>query len=154
MELTERIQKLAERHLKDEFQFIVEVIASIRKKPNKLIVIIDGDKGITIDDCAELSRALSAALDEDKLLTDPYMLEVSTPGLDHPLKLTRQYVKNKGRTVKVKTSNEVLQGKLLEVTPQTIMLEVTTGTGKKKEVKEVSIPFSDIEKTFVMVSFK
>jgi len=154
MELTERIQKLAEKHLKDDSQFIVEVVASVRKKPNRLIVIIDGDKGVTIDDCAELSRALSAALDEDSLLTDPFMLEVSTPGLDHPLKLTRQYYKNKGRMVKVKTSTEVLQGKLLDVTKQEITLEVVTGTGKKKEVKEVKIPFSDIEKTFVMVSFK
>lgn len=154
MELTERIQKLAEKHLKDDSQFIVEVVASIRKKPNKLIVIIDGDRGVTIDDCAELSRALSAALDEDRMLTDPYMLEVSTPGLDHPLKLMRQYYKNKGRTVKVKTSTDVHQGKLQEVTPHAITLEVVTGTGKKKEVKEVNIPFSDIEKTFVMVSFK
>ncbi len=154
MELTERIQKLAEKHLKDDSQFIVEVVATVRKKPNKLIVIIDGDRSVTIDDCANLSRSLSAALDEDRLLTDAYMLEVSTPGLDHPLKLTRQYYKNMGRTVKVKTSSDVLQGKLQEVTPQAITLEVVTGTGKKKEVKEINIPFSDIEKTFVMVSFK
>ncbi|UYN86979.1 MAG: ribosome maturation factor RimP [Cyclobacteriaceae bacterium] len=154
MDLVERIKELAAVHLKDESQFLVEVVASLKKKPFKLIVIVDGDNGVTIDDCAELSRALSAALDEENLFNDPYMLEVSTPGLDHPLKLTRQYQKNVGRTVKVKTKTLVLQGKLVAVTPQEITVEVTSGTGKKKEVKEVTIPFSDIEKTFVMVSFK
>lgn len=154
METTERIQKLAEKHLKSDSQFIVEVVASLKKKPNKLIVIVDGDHGVTIDDCADLSRALSAALDEGNLMPDPYHLEVSTPGLDHPLKLVRQYHKNKGRQVKVKTTSGVHQGKLMEVTDQAITVEEVSGTGKKKEVKEVVIPFSEIDKTFVMVSFK
>ncbi|MBX2964954.1 MAG: ribosome maturation factor RimP [Cyclobacteriaceae bacterium] len=154
MEITGRIQKLAEQHLKNESQFIVEVIASLKKKPNKLIVIVDGDNGITIDDCADLSRALSAALDEANLMPDPYHLEVSTPGLDHPLKLVRQYHKNKGRQVKVKTANGVQQGKLINVTDREITIEEVSGTGKKKETKETVIPFSEIDKTFVMVSFK
>lgn len=154
MEITGHIQKLAEEHLKNDSQFIVEVVASLKKKPNKLIVIVDGDQGVTIDDCADLSRALSAALDEANLMPDPYHLEVSTPGLDHPLKLVRQYHKNKGRQVKVKTVSGVHQGKLIEVTDQAITVEEVSGTGKKKEVKEVMIPFSEIDKTFVMVSFK
>ncbi|MBX2961383.1 MAG: ribosome maturation factor RimP [Cyclobacteriaceae bacterium] len=154
MDLVERIKELAEAHLKDETQFVVEVVATLRKKPFKLIVIIDGDKGVTIDDCADLSRALSATLDDQNILADPYMLEVSTPGLDHPLKLTRQYYKNVGRTVKVKTATNVLQGKLLSVSSEEVTLEQVAGTGKKKEVKEIKVPFSDIEKTFVMVSFK
>lgn len=154
MEITGHIQKLAEKHLKNDSQFIVEVVASLKKKPNKLIVIVDGDHGVTIDDCADLSRALSAALDEGNLMPDPYHLEVSTPGLDHPLKLVRQYHKNKGRQVKVKTASGVHQGKLIEVTDQAITVEEVSGTGKKKEVKEVVIPFSEIDKTFVMVSFK
>jgi ribosome maturation factor RimP len=154
MEITGRIQELAEKHLKNDSQFIVEVIASLKKKPNKLIVIIDGDHGVTIDDCADLSRALSTALDEANLMPDPYHLEVSTPGLDHPLKLIRQYYKNKGRQLKVKTASGIHQGKLVEVTDKAITLEEVNGTGKKKEVKEVVIPFSEIDKTFVMVSFK
>jgi ribosome maturation factor RimP len=154
MEITGRIQELAEKHLKNDSQFIVEVIASLKKKPNKLIVIIDGDHGVTIDDCADLSRALSTALDEANLMPDPYHLEVSTPGLDHPLKLIRQYYKNKGRQLKVKTASGIHQGKLVEVTDKAITLEEVNGTGKKKEVKEVVILFSEIDKTFVMVSFK
>jgi ribosome maturation factor RimP len=154
MELTGKIQKLAERHLRDQGQFIVEVIASVKKKPNKLIVIVDGDKGVSIDDCAELSRRLSDTLDRDNLIRDPYLLEVSTPGLDHPLKLKRQYYKNKGRNVRVRTKEATLDGLLAEVTEDTITLEQVTGKGKKKEVKEVTIPFAEIDKTFVLVSFK
>lgn len=154
MELTEQIERLAAKLVKDKSQFIVEVVASLRKKPNKLIVIVDGDTGVTIDDCAELSRALSENLDKSEILKDPYMLEVSTPGLDHPLKLLRQYHKNKGRKVRVKYTNGVLEGLLTEVAEKEITLQQETGKGKKKEVKEITIPFSDIDKTFVLVSFK
>jgi ribosome maturation factor RimP len=154
MELTEQIERLASTLVTDKSQFIVEVVASLRKKPNKLIVIIDGDNGVTIDDCAELSRAISETLDKSEILKDPYMLEVSTPGLDHPLKLLRQYHKNKGRKVRVKHTNGVVEGVLIGVTEKEITLQEETGKGKKKEVKEISIPFSDIDKTFVLVSFK
>lgn len=154
MELTEQIEKLAKSLVKDKSQFIVEVVASLRKKPNKLIVILDGDNGVTIDDCAEMSRALSETLDKSAILNDPYMLEVSTPGLDHPLKLLRQYHKNKGRKVRVKHTNGMVEGVLSGVTEKEITLQEETGKGKKKEVKEISIPFSDIDKTFVLVSFK
>jgi ribosome maturation factor RimP len=154
MEVTEQIERLAKTLVTDKSQFIVEVVASLRKKPNKLIVIIDGDNGVTIDDCAELSRAISETLDKSEILKDPFMLEVSTPGLDHPLKLLRQYHKNKGRKVRVKHTNGVVEGVLIGVTEKEITLQEETGKGKKKEVKEISFPFSDIEKTFVLVSFK
>ncbi len=154
MEVTEQIERLAKTLVTDKSQFIVEVVASLRKKPNKLIVIIDGDNGVTIDDCAELSRAISETLDKSEILKDPFMLEVSTPGLDHPLKLLRQYHKNKGRKVRVKHTNGVVEGVLTGVSEKEITLQEETGKGKKKEVKEISIPFSDIDKTFVLVSFK
>jgi ribosome maturation factor RimP len=154
MELTEHIRQLAEKQLKDSSQFVVEVVASLRKKPNKIVVIIDGDNGVTIDDCAVISLGLSQILDKDEILPDRYMLEVSTPGLDHPLKLKRQYYKNAGRKVRVKTSAGIQEGLLKVVNEEALTLEQESGKGKKKEVKEVIIPFTDIEKTFVLVSFK
>ncbi|MDH4057143.1 MAG: ribosome maturation factor RimP [Cyclobacteriaceae bacterium] len=153
MEVTEQIQRLAEKHL-NEGQFIVEVIASLKKTPNKLIVILDGDKGVTIDDCANLSRVLSDALDKMGFLKGAYMLEVSTPGLDHPLKLNRQYHKNIGRKVRVKRADNTVEGLLVKVTEDGISVEQETGKGKKKEIKEVRIPFVEIDKTFVLVTFK
>lgn len=154
MDLTERIKDLAEQQLKDKSQFVVEVIATLRKVPNKIIVIVDGDQGVTIDDCAEISLGLSQALDKEDFFPGRYMLEVSTPGLDHPLKLKRQYFKNTGRKVRVKTAGGIQEGLLKSVTDEFITLEQESGKGKKKEVKELTIPFSDIEKTFVLVSFK
>jgi ribosome maturation factor RimP len=154
MELLEEIRVLAEKQLKDEGHFVVDVIASMRQHPKKLIVILDGDNGISIDDCAELSRELSAVLDESNLVSEAFVLEVSTPGLDQPLKTRRQYVKNTGRSVKVKTKEKTIEGKLAAVHENEIEILEQTGAGKKREEKLVVIPFEQIEKTFVLVSFK
>ena len=153
-DLTAEIKKLAETHLKDASHFVVEVIVSLRNNPKKLLVILDGDKGITIDDCAELSRDLSNALDETNLVDGAFVLEVSTPGLDQPLKNRRQYVKNIGRNVKVKTKDSTEEGTLSQVLESKIELLQQVGTGKKKEEKTVEISFENIDKTFVLVSFK
>jgi ribosome maturation factor RimP len=154
MELLEEIRVLAEKQLKDEGHFVVDVIASMRQHPKKLIVILDGDNGISIDDCAELSRELSVVLDESNLVSEAFVLEVSTPGLDQPLKTRRQYVKNTGRSVKVKTKEKTIAGKLAAVHENEIEILEQTGAGKKREEKLVVIPFEQIEKTFVLVSLK
>ena len=155
MDLTEEIKRIAVSKLTDPSQFLVEVLVSSRKGPKKVLVIIDGDHGINIDDCASISRELSAVLDDSGLMgDDPYMLEVSTPGLDHPLKLKRQYKKNIGRKLKVKLPDTIVEGTLTEVNEDTILLNQETGSGKKKEVKTIDIQFSEIEKAFVLVSFK
>jgi ribosome maturation factor RimP len=153
MELEERIREIAKNCLKDESQFIVDVILNLRRKPKKILVILDGDKGVTIDDCADMNRALSEAFDKAGFLEEHYLLEVSTPGLDHPLKLKRQYYKNKNRKVRVKTASATVEGVLLDVTEESITLQQSSGSGKKKQTKENIIPFVDIEKTFVLVSF-
>jgi ribosome maturation factor RimP len=160
-DLTSEIKKVAESLLKDESHFVVDVIISLRNNPKKLLVILDGDKGINIDDCAELSRNLSDALDATNLVDGAFVLEVSTPGLDQPLKNKRQYVKNVGRNVKVKTKVNSIEGKLSNVTENTIEIIQTIGTGNlpagrqgKKEEKAIEVAFEDIEKTFVLVSFK
>ena len=154
MELTEEIKKVAESHLKDKNHFVVDVVTSLRNNPKKLIVIVDGDKGISIDNCADLSRELSKTLDETNLVEGAFVLEVSTPGLDQPLKIKRQYVKNIGRNVKVKTKDKTVEGKLTAVHESNIELLQEIGKGKKKEENSIEVSFDDIEKTFVLVSFK
>lgn len=153
-DLTVEIKKLAESFLKDESHFVVDVITSFRSSPKKLLVILDGDKGINIDDCAEVSRELSAALDSSNLIEGAFLLEVSTPGLDQPLKTKRQYVKNVGRNVKVKLKDKTVEGKLTAVRENGIEVVQQTGSGKKKEEQLVEIPLEEIDKTFVLVSFK
>jgi ribosome maturation factor RimP len=127
---------------------------ALRKTPARVLIVLDSDSGIGIDDCAEFSRRFSQTLDESGLIEDKYMLEVSTPGLDHPLKLLRQYHKNIGRGLKVKTKTGIEQGKLEAVDDDGITILQQTGKGKKLEERVLRIPFPEIEKAFVLVSFK
>ena len=144
--------ELAEKSLTNPAQFLVETVVS-KHKPWKFTLIVDGDQGITIDDCAALSRAINESLESE--ISDPYTLEVSTPGLDHPLKLKRQYKKNVGRGLKVvRKDKSIVNGTLKETEEEKIVLETEIGQGKKTEVKIIEIPFTEIEKAFVTVSFK
>jgi len=152
MDLKEKIKDLAEKSLTNPAHFLVEVVVS-KHKPWKFTVIVDGDQGITIDDCAALSRALNESLESE--ISDPYTMEVSTPGLDHPLKLKRQYKKNIGRGLKVVGKDKrIVNGTLKQTEEEKIVIETEIGQGKKIEVKIIEIPFTEIEKAFVTVSFK
>jgi len=152
MDLKEKLKDLAEKSLVNPAHFLVEVVVS-KHKPWKFTVIVDGDQGIMIDDCAALSRALNESLEGE--ISDPYTLEVSTPGLDHPLKLKRQYKKNIGRGLKVvRKDKSIVNGALKQTEEEKIVLETEIGLGKKTEVKIIEIPFTEIEKAFVTVSFK
>lgn len=151
----ERILELVEQSLADPAHFVVDVVVTSRRGSNKVLVLVDGDKGIGIDDCAEISRKLSEKLDDEEALDDKYLLEVSSPGLDHPLILLRQYKRNIGRNVKVHLHDgKLLEGKIVDVNDETLKLQQEIGKGKKKELKEMDISFSDIKKTLVTVSFK
>lgn len=154
MEIIGEIKSIITSKLADPSQFLVDVIVKGHKGPKKVLIVIDGDNGVTIDDCANLSRELSKTFDDTRLFDDSYMLEVSTPGLDQPLKLKRQYKKNIGRRLKVITPQHSFEGKLLEVTDEKIKIEQEIGVGKQKEIKVAEISFSEIDKTFVLVSFK
>lgn len=155
MDAVEEIKKIATANLANESQFIVDVLISSRKGPKKVLVLLDGDNGITIDDCANLSRELSKRLDDASWMEESYTLEVSTPGLDQPLKLNRQFKKNIGRSLKVKLlENKTVEGKLAEVFEAKIILAQSSGSGKNKEIKMTDILFSEIEKALVIVSFK
>ena len=151
MDVVGKIKELAESALQEPGHFIVEVLYFGRHLPARLMVILDGDNGVTIDQCADLSRKLAVLLEEQNVLEDAYLLEVSTPGLDQPLKLKRQYFKNKGRQFKVHLRDKsIVQGKLEEVSDE----KLTITQVEKKETKVTEVTFDDVERAFVMVSFK
>ena len=155
MEIADEIRNIVAGKLTDSNQFLVDVIVKGHKGPQKVLVVIDSDKGVTIDESADLSRELSKAFDDTQLFTNSYMLEVSTPGLDQPLRLNRQYHKNVGRGVRVvKKDQQIIEGKLIEVTDTSIKVEQEIPVGKIKEKVMLGIPFSEIDKTFVLISFK
>lgn len=122
---------------------------------NNVKVYIDSDTGLGIDRCVRYNRALYKRIAESGLYPDgAFSLEVSSPGVDEPLKLRRQYVKNAGRRVEVtRVDGTVLEGLMREVGEEDILVVSETGKGRKKEVAEHRIPFSDIKVTRVKVVF-
>jgi ribosome maturation factor RimP len=154
MVTNERIKELVEQSLADQNHFLVDLVVNSKSNPIKITVVLDGDKGISIDDCATLSRTFATLLDEENSLEN-YALEVTTPGLDQPLKLKRQYVKNIGREVKIQLKDKKIErGKLVESTEDTVVIEHEVKEGKQKELKKTTFTFEEIERTLVEVSFK
>jgi len=117
--------------------------------------VIDGDSGVSVDDCANISRQLNEAFDGSGL-PDDYSLEVTTPGVDQPLKLIRQYPKHTGRSLKIILKDgQTIRGKLLGVDKDVLKLE-REASRKNMPANELQteIVFQEIEKTFVQISFK
>lgn len=155
MNLEDKIKEIANKHLAEESHFVVDVNISTRKGPSKVLVLLDGDEGVNIDDCADLSRAISAELEENETMESAYTLEVSSPGVDYPLTLGRQFQKNIGRQVKVtQEDGKDIKGELKAYSDKSVTLEKEKGKGKKKEIEEIEIPLQDIKKTIVQISFK
>ncbi|MFN4085334.1 MAG: ribosome maturation factor RimP [Spirosomataceae bacterium] len=148
----EEILEVIQPVLQEDQFFVVDIQVSINKIRSKLVILLDSDEGIGIDQCGALSREIGALLDEK--IEDAYVLEVSSPGVDTPLRLARQYKKNVGRSVKVVLNDgQVIKGKLEMATEDSC--EVLPESTKKKQVTEVqTIKYSDIKQTTVQVSFK
>ncbi len=152
MNIEEELKKIVLKHLPDQQYFLTEIVARPAGSKTKISVFLDGDRGIDIDVCAQMSRKIGGELDDLDLLKHPYTLMVSSPGLDRPLKLLRQYRKNLGKEVKIRLKDDQLkQGTLKNINKNHVVIEETTGsTGT---VIENSIPFGEIETTHVLVSF-
>ncbi len=133
-----------------------DFLVSIKIKPtNNIKIFIDSDTGMSIEKCVKYNRKLYAKIEEKAIFPEGnFSLEISSPGVDEPLKLHRQYVKNKGRNVLV-TFNDATEkeGKLIEVTDTDIMIEQKVGKGKKAETKQFVIPFENIKSTTVQIQF-
>lgn len=130
-------------------------LCSMKIKPiNNIKIFLDADEGLSVDKSAKINKKLHHLIEEAQLFPDgDYSLEVSSPGIDEPLGQLRQYKKNIGRKLLVTKAGdgaEVL-GVLKEVTEDNLVLEVTVG--KKKEVIITEIPFTDIKKAVVQISF-
>jgi len=131
-------------------------LVDLKIKPtNNIKLFLDGDQGITIEKCISINRALYKHLEESGLFpNDDFSLEVSSPGLDEPLKLHRQYLKNKGRLVEILLKDgRKIEGKLLEVNETDLVVEETKGKNKKKEVLQHQFLLNDIKSTKLQIVF-
>jgi ribosome maturation factor RimP len=122
------------------------------KPGNRIYVFIDGDHGVTIDDCVELSRFIESKFDREN---EDFELNVSSAGADQPIRLPRQYLKNIGRSLLVKLSDEKsVSGKLEAVNEKGIVLTTSGDKKKKLPAKTLNIPYESMVESKVIISFK
>lgn len=162
MPLKEEIERLLPAFLEENDLYVVDISIKPSKIMQKIIILLDKDEGVTIDECASVSRRLAAVLEADEMIEGSYNLEVSSPGLDQPLKLPRQYKKNLGRDLKVTLKDgEVINGKL--TTAEEDYIIVLPPPAKKKKLPKdapvvedpsVKIELNNISKALIQVSFK
>lgn len=132
--------------------FLVEVKI---KPTNNIKVYIDGDQGISIEKLVSYNRKLYKLIEEQGMYPNgDFSLEVSSPGLDEPLKMHRQYRKNIGRFAEIiDKEGQRRDGKLIGVGENEIIVEETKGKGKKQEVVTHTIPFAQIKSTKIQIKF-
>lgn len=123
----------------------------------KIIILVDGDEGIPISECVRISRFIQGKLDEEEF---DYSIDVSSPGLDMPLKNVRQYKKNLGRKLKVTLlDGGVVEGTLTEVDEEKITLNwkqrepKPVGKGKHTVEKIREITYTEIKEAMVQIIF-
>jgi ribosome maturation factor RimP len=162
MNIEKRVADLVNEKIADRDDlFLVDVKMHSN---GKLIILVDGDNGIGIQDCAAISRHVGFRLEEENTIEQAYNLEVSSPGIDFPLTQRRQYEKNEGRNISiVEVDNTKREGKLVQVTDEGVKIEEkvkkSAGNsngekGKKTNLVERFIPFDQIAETRVLISFK
>ena len=141
-----KILELVNNALEGSDKFLVNLKIT---PDNRIYVDIDGDNGVTIDDCIELSRAIEGQLDRDE---EDFSLDVSSAGADQPLKLIRQYRKNVGRELEVVTvDGERAEGTLENASDEGIVLR-TKGT-KKQAPETLRMAYRDIKSARVTIKF-
>ena len=156
----EQIESLLIPYLDEGKFFIVDVQIKATRTRQKIMILLDSDEGITIQECADISRSLDQELEAVETPETNYALEVSSPGLDQPLRLPRQYQKNVGRDLKVTLeTGQALTGTLVEVKESSIVLQLPVPRKKPKNPVEESalrpeVALDSIAKAVVQVSFK
>ncbi len=156
--MTEKaIADIVNIYLEGSGRFLVNVKVTPQ---NKIMVFIDGDDGVTIEDCKDLSRHIERHFNRDD---EDFELMVSSVGIGQPLQLHRQFVNNIGRRMEITGNDQrTHKGKLTDVTEEGIVLEKEIPEKGKKKKKEPDtntgsgtfIPFGDIKEARVRVSFK
>ncbi len=111
-------------------------------------VLVDSEGGVSLDEVADVSRAVSEVLDDADVLDDaPYTLEVSSPGVDRPLTLPRHWRRNRGRLVRVSLAGgDELTGRIVAVDDTEVELDLEPGTRR--------VPYAGVSRAVVQVEFR
>ena len=153
--LKDKVKNILDAVLADYEQlFLIELSVS---ENNRIIITLDGDRGVNLQDCITISRAVEQELDKEEL---DFSLEVASAGVSSPLKFVRQYKKNIGRKLKVKTiSNEEIEALLTDADDEAATFSWKArepkkiGKGKETVEKTVRLPYGEIKESIVLISF-
>ena len=156
MEFKENINKLLAEALSLEPDlFLIDL--SIDDQ-SRVIVVLDGDNGVSLEQCIKVSRYIEHQLDRE---VNDFSLDVSSAGATNPLQMVRQYKKNIGRKLAVHTTdNDNYKAILKQADDEQITLEWKArepkpiGKGKHTVVKQLQVPYNQIEKATVQIQFK
>lgn len=125
---------------------------------NEINVEIDSDEGLSIEDCMKVSRGIEHNLDREE---EDFALKVTSPGADKPIKVWRQYLRHKGRTMQIETTDDrKLKGELIEVDENSIKIRTESKKVKKGNQKvtvdpeEIELKKEEIKESKVVLSFK
>lgn len=149
-DIKQKILELA-RQVADEQGLEVFDIELLGKGKLLLRVVIDKEGGVTLDDCERFSKSFGSVLDVEDLFPGPYTLEISSPGLDRPLKGIKDFEKNIGKLIRIATVEKIENqrffiGRIMKVDSDFVKLLVNK--------REIDIPFEKISKARLEVEFK
>ena len=158
-QVTEQIEELVQPILDDLGLELVDLVYQRENRGWVLRFFLDHEGGITLDQCAEASREISAILDVEDVIDTAYTLEVSSPGLDRPLKKAADYQRFAGQMAKIKTlvaidpdqrgrSRKTFAGTLDGLDGENVLL-----TLKEKSAAQVRIPLGQIESAHLEYEF-
>jgi len=148
MNMINKIEEIISECFSGSDKFLVDVSV---KPGNRIAVFIDGERGITIEDCRDLTRFIESKLDRDE---EDYELTVSSTGADSPMKIPRQFLKHVGRQLEViTTGGATIKGKLVNTDADAIELEHIQGKKEKKQSNTL-LKFNEIKQGKVVLAFK
>lgn len=152
-ERIQQIEALIQQLLVDEPSYF---LVSVRIKPtNDIKIFFDGDEGISIEKCVKFNRGLYKLIEERAWYPEgDFSLEISSPGIEEPLLLQRQYFRNVGRDLEIVFMDDSTKiGTLMAVTAEDILIQTTEGKGKKAVTQQLLVPFNNIKSTTVQIKF-
>lgn len=156
MILEERIRAIVAAHFENTTCFLADV--KISKTGQRIAVFVDDlEQNISIDKCVALSRLIEQIVEEEELVPEKYVLEVSSPGMENPFKVPQQFQKNLGRNVTVLYKDgTVTEGLLKKYNGDSIEIETHFQKNKKSapEIEKQIIELDTVKTVKKKISFK
>lgn len=145
--------EIARQVVDEEGAELVSVDIHGRGKRALLRVVVDKEGGITVDECAKISRGIEALLDVEDLMRDSYVLEVTSPGIDRPLVTISDYIKHMGKLARIITKERISNqtffiGRIVDAGDSWVRLQLSTGADR-----DVFIPLDMISKARLEIEF-